>query len=108
MFAKSCNDFFRGEADNRARWRGSMTIQLDRDPETEARLEAAPEARGLRVEDYASSLLRESLPHLATETGRLTLESLRKMLHEMAKGSENLPILPPEATDRESFYEDRW
>jgi len=83
-----------------------MTIQLELDSDTEARLEAAAEARGLRLEDYATSLLRESLPDCATGTGKLTIESLHTMLHEMAKGSENLPKLPTSAFSRESLYED--
>jgi hypothetical protein len=29
------------------------------------------------------------------------------MTKELTRGSENLPILPPEATERASFYEDR-
>jgi hypothetical protein len=29
------------------------------------------------------------------------------MFTALAKGSEELPVLPPEAFERESFYEDR-
>jgi hypothetical protein len=85
-----------------------MTIQIELDPGTEARLTAEAEARGLALEDYASSLLRGSIPAYASGTGILTPESLKKMLKEMAKGSESRPVLPPEANDRASFYEDRW
>jgi len=40
--------------------------------------------------------------------GRLTQEEFRAMTDELTRGSEKLPILPPEATERASFYEDRW
>jgi len=85
-----------------------VTIQIDLDPATEARLGEEAQARGLPLAEYASSLLRQSLPIFATGTGKLTIESLHRMLREMAIGSEKLPVLPPEATDRESFYEDRF
>ena len=84
-----------------------MTIQLELDPATEARLKAEADVRGLAVEEYAGALLRESLPVYATGTGKLTVESLHEMLREMAKGSENLPKLPTSAFDRASFYEGR-
>lgn len=85
-----------------------MTILVELDPATEARLTAEAKLRGLPVEEYASSLLRNSAPVRTEGTGKLTPEGLEKMLTELAKGSDKLPVLPPEATDRESFYEDRW
>jgi len=85
-----------------------MTIQIELDPVTEARLISEAELRGVTPEEYVGTLVRNSVSSYATGTGKLTPESLREMLSEMAKGSENLPVLPPEATDRESFYEDRW
>ena len=83
-----------------------MTIQLELDPATEARLKAAADLRGLAVEEYAGALLRESLPVYATGTGKLTPESLREMMTGLAKWSDKMPVLPLEANDRESFYED--
>jgi len=85
-----------------------MTIQIQLDPATEARLVAEAESHGVALEEYAGSLLRRSVPVYATGTGILTPEGLEEMSKALAKGSENLPVLPPEATDRESFYEDRW
>jgi len=85
-----------------------MVLQIELDPATEARLIADAEAWGVSPEEHAGSLLRSSIPAYAAGTGILTPDSLKKMLTEMAKGSEKLPVLPPEATDRESFYEDRW
>jgi hypothetical protein len=85
-----------------------MTIQVDLDPETEARLKAQAVLRGLAPEKYAGEFLRENLPHYAAGMGRLTREGLREMTKRIQEGSEKLPILPPEATERASFYEDRW
>jgi hypothetical protein len=84
-----------------------MTLILELDETTEARLRAEAEARGLAVEAYAGAVLRNSAPVYATGNGRPTRESFQEMLHEMAKGSENRPVLPPEAFERESFYGDR-
>jgi hypothetical protein len=84
-----------------------MTIQIELDPETEARLTAQALRRGMAPEQYAGEFLRDNLPLFATGTGRLTREELRAMTKELQEGSEKLPILPPEATDRASFYEDR-
>ena len=85
-----------------------MTILLELDPETEARLRAQADRRGIAPEQYAGEFLRDNLPLYATGTGILTREDLRAMREELPRGSENLPILPPEATERSSFYEDRW
>jgi hypothetical protein len=85
-----------------------MTILLELDPETEARLKAQAERRGIAPEQYAGQFLRENLPYQPTGTGRLTPEGLNALRDALTKGSENLPILPPEATERASFYEDRW
>lgn len=85
-----------------------MTIQVELDPETEARLKAQAVRHGVAPEQYAGKFLRDNLPNFATGTGRLTREDLRAMREELQEGSENRPILPPEATERASFYEDRW
>jgi hypothetical protein len=85
-----------------------MTILLELDPETEARLRAQADRRGIAPEQCAGEFLRDNLPFYATGTGILTREDLRTMREELTRGSENLPILPPEATERSSFYEDRW
>ena len=85
-----------------------MTIQIELDPATEARLVAEAESRGLPVEEYATSLLRQSVPHDPRGTGRLTPEGFARMSEQMTKWSHKIPVLPPEATERESCYEDRW
>jgi hypothetical protein len=83
-----------------------MTIQVDLDAETEARLKALEDRESILPEHYASDFVREVLPLYAPGSGRLTRSDLKRMRERMTAGSEHLPILPPEATDRESFYED--
>jgi hypothetical protein len=84
-----------------------MTIQVEVSPETEARLVAAAQARGVALEKYAGILLHDALAPSANGSGKLTLEEFHTMLREIAEGSENLPQLPTSAFSRESFYEDR-
>jgi hypothetical protein len=83
-----------------------MVLQLELDPATEARLHAEAEVRGLAVEKYAVSLLRDSAPEHPAGTGILTIQSFHQMLDEMAEGSENLPRLPTSAFSSEPLYED--
>lgn len=84
-----------------------MTIQVEVRPETEARLAAEAEARGVPVEKYAGSLLDEALALSTSGSGKLTVDELQTMLREIAEGSEKLPRVPTSAFSRESFYEDR-
>jgi len=83
-----------------------MTIQVELSPETEARLAAAAQARGVALEQYAATLLHGALVSSATGSGKLTVEEFHKMLRELAEGSEKLPQLPTSAFSRESLYED--
>jgi hypothetical protein len=85
-----------------------MTILLELDPETEARLRAQADRRGIAPEQYAGEFLRDNLPLYATGTGILKPGDVERMTKVMTAGSEHLPILPPEVNDRESYYEDRW
>jgi len=84
-----------------------MTIQLELDPETEAKVTAQADRRGMAPERYIGEFLRENLPNHATGKGRLTREELHALTKRLQLGSEKLPILPPEATERASFYEER-
>ena len=84
-----------------------MTIQVEVRPETEARLAAEAEARGVPVEKYAGLLLDEALALSTSGSGKLTVDELHTMLREIAEGSEKLPRVPTSAFSRESFYEDR-
>jgi len=84
-----------------------MTIQLELNPEIEARLVAEASSRGVAVEAYAQELLRGALHISSSRRGHLTPEEAKEMLRQMAEGSEKLPVLPDSAFSRESFYEGR-
>lgn len=84
-----------------------MTIQVELSPETEARLAAAAQARGIAPEKYAEILLHDALGSSATGSGKLTVEQFHTMLQEIAEGSDNLPQLPTSAFSRQSLYEGR-
>ena len=85
----------------------AMTIQVNLNPETEARLIEEARAQGLPLEKLAERLLKEALASSPSPEGALTVEEFHKMLGAMAEGSEKLPNLPTESFSRESFYEDR-
>jgi hypothetical protein len=84
-----------------------MTIRVELNPETEARLKAEARAKGLPVETVAERLLKEALTGRAGSHGQLSVEEFHRMLDAMAEGSEKLPDLPTESFSRASFYEDR-
>jgi hypothetical protein len=85
-----------------------MTIQVELSPEVEARLAEHAVVRGMGLEEYAGKLLAEAAAPYASGTGKLTREELRAMREELTHDSEKLAVLPPKATERASFYEDRW
>jgi hypothetical protein len=85
-----------------------MTIQVEVSPAVEARLAAEAAARGMAPEAYASKILEDNLAYFSSGTGILTPGTVEKMTEELTRGSESLPILSPEANNRESYYEDRW
>jgi hypothetical protein len=83
-----------------------MTIQVELNPESVARLTADAQARGVALETYASDLLQEVLSS-GSRNARLTKERFHAMLRALAAGSDQLPDLPTESFTRESYYEDR-
>ncbi|MDR3792290.1 MAG: hypothetical protein P4L03_02810 [Terracidiphilus sp.] len=84
-----------------------MTIQVELTPETEARLTAAAQARGVALEQYAGTLLHEVLAAPPAGSGKLSVDELNTMLSEIAEGSDRLPHVPTSVFTRESFYEGR-
>jgi hypothetical protein len=85
-----------------------MNIQIELDPETEARLTAQAVQHGMAPEQFAVEFLRDNLPLNGAGTGRLRPGDVDEITKVMTAGSEHLPILPPEVNDRASYYEDRW
>ncbi len=84
-----------------------MTIRVELNPETEARLIAEARAKGQPLEKVAEQLLREALSGSSFSQGQMSVEEFHQMLNAMAEGSERLPDLPTESFSRETFYEDR-
>lgn len=84
-----------------------MTIRVELNPETEARLKAEARVKGLPPEKVAAELLKEALSGRTLPSGQMSVEEFHRMLDAMAEGSEKLPDLPTESFSRESFYEDR-
>ena len=84
-----------------------MTIRVELNPETEARLKVEARAKGLPLEKVAEQLLKEALTKSTLSRGQMSVEEFHRMLDAMAEGSERLPDLPTESFSRESFYEDR-
>jgi hypothetical protein len=81
-----------------------MTLQLELSPELEARLVHEAQARGMKPEEYAQTVLDQSVPlEPGKHRDRLNGE---EFLRAMAEGSERLPHLPNEAFSRESIYKD--
>ena len=85
-----------------------MTIMVEVSPEVEASLKAEAEQHGMELPKYAGKILEERLHRYATGTGILKPGDVAEMTKIMIAGSELLPVLPPEANNRESYYEDRW
>jgi hypothetical protein len=84
-----------------------MTVQVDLNPGTEARLVAKARSQGVPLEKLTERLLKEALATGLLPQGVLTRDEFRHMLERIAEGSEKLPDLPTEGFSRDSFYEDR-
>src|SRR2546426_8335321 len=84
-----------------------MTIRVELNPETEARLVAEARSQGVPLEKLAERLLKQALIANSLPQGVLTVDEFHHMLEGMAEGSEKLPNLATESFSRESFYEDR-
>ncbi len=84
-----------------------MTIRVELNPETEARLIAEARAKGVPLEKVAEQLLNEALHGLSLSRRQISVEEFHRMLAAIAEGSESLPDLPTGSFSRETFYEDR-
>jgi hypothetical protein len=86
----------------------TMTLQIELDPETEAWLVNEAGQRGIAPAKFISDLLRERIPRRSKDFFSLTPNDIDRISEVLSRGSENLPVLPPEVNNRESYYEDRW
>lgn len=82
-----------------------MTYTVELSPELETQAKTLAEARGKPVEVYLADLIADFLPKPDGEFEREMAE-FEADLDALAEGSENLPILPPEANHRAYYYED--
>jgi hypothetical protein len=88
-----------------------MLVTMDLSPEQEAPLTAEAQQRGVSVAELARQLLTEQLSAVVrTATGpsprsMSPLEVIRA-LDELAEMNRGRPVLPPEAFERESIYQD--
>ncbi len=85
-----------------------VTLQLEISPELTASLAAEASLLGMDLSGYAQKVLLERRPVVASRPRPLSVEEVRALSERLSAGSENLPILPPEVNNRESYYEDRW
>lgn len=82
-----------------------MSISIELKPEIEELLEQEAAARGVSVESYVEGLIDQqvSQPH---KTSQVSSEDVDQVLDSLAEGSDNRPVLRPEAYTRESIYQD--
>ncbi len=82
-------------------------IQIELQPEVEARLATQAQAQGMDVQAYAESLLSQALGiNHAPGSRQATTAEAAAFFETMAARSEKIPQLPDEAFLRQSFYQD--
>jgi hypothetical protein len=79
-----------------------VTLILDLKPELEERVLAQARARGLSPESYLTTVIEAQVPPM--EPPRASLEQFLAELEEFAEGTDDIPVLPPEALTREAIY----
>src|SRR5438445_2211384 len=80
-----------------------MPITLQLKPEIEHRLLA--QAQGVSLEAYVAGVIEAQV--LPGPKRRPTLEEFEADLEAIAEGTDDIPVLPPEALTREAIYGDR-
>jgi hypothetical protein len=79
-----------------------MRITVELTPEVEARLWAQARAQGVSLAAYLQTAI-EQIAALESPQGG-SLEEFEAGMDALAEGSEQLPVLPPQAYSRESIY----
>jgi len=82
-----------------------MLITLDLPPEIESSLTAQAQARGLQLDSYVESLLRQQAV-VEDLRQKLSLEQFESELDALAAHSAKIPLLPLEALTRDAIYRD--
>jgi hypothetical protein len=81
-----------------------MTIQVDLNPETEARLAAEAQACGVPLAEFAQRLLQEALDSRPGRRSRASQDEFRSFLDALASKAPNVPQLREETFSREMIY----
>jgi hypothetical protein len=81
-----------------------VTIQVELNPEMEARLAAEAQACGMALEEYALRLLQEAIDSMPRRRSRASQEEFRRFLDALASKAPNVPELRAETFSREMIY----
>jgi hypothetical protein len=81
-----------------------MTIQIELNPEVEARLAAEARACGIALEEYARRLLQEAIGSMPRRRSRASQEEFREFLDAFASKAPNVPQLRTENFSRGMIY----
>jgi hypothetical protein len=81
-----------------------VTIQVELNPEMEARLAAEARAYGMALEEYAQRLLLEAIDSMPKRRSRASQEEFRSFLDALASKAPNVPELRAETFSRELIY----
>lgn len=81
-----------------------VTIIVRLDPQVGAQLSAEARAQGIPLNVYVETFIAQAAT--AADRPQVSLEDFDAGLEALAEGSETLPVLPPEAYQRESIYGD--
>lgn len=85
-----------------------MQITIDLEPETEAAVRAQAAARGVEIEEYVRSLMKQWSVAAPGEAApeRVSLEEFERDWDLFSEGTEGLPVLSDEDLSREAMYSD--
>jgi len=78
-----------------------VTITVRLEPQIETSLLARARARGMTLDAYVQSLIEGAA---AESESPMSMEEFDAALDELARDSEQLPVLPPEADSRQGIY----
>ena len=81
-----------------------MTINVQLSPQIEATLLSRARAQGMTLDAYVQSVIEGLATGQSEPT--ISVEEFEVALDELAAGSEQLPVLSPEAYSREGIYKD--
>ncbi len=81
-------------------------IQIDLQPDTEARLAGEAQACGVELHKYIEGILEQVIMTRTPPPRRRTREEMQAFFEGITANSDQIPQLPDEAFTRESFYQD--